>query len=196
LADRFPRLYEISEEQKCTMEYMKAKNWRLSFRRWLHEELQCQLRRLYDTVYRYGLNADRDRVVWDWEKSGKFSVKSTYKQLCSHECGPSFKNLWKAKIPLKIRIFMWLVFQNVILTKDNLVKRKWKGSPTCYFCKENESSQHLFFECSTAKYVWSLIAFTLGSDCRPCNMDQYWFWIQRSLPQAPSLHVVGLAAVC
>jgi hypothetical protein len=94
---------------------MKAKNWHLSFRRWLHEELQCQLRRLYDTFYRYGLNAHRDRAVWDWEKSGKFSVKSTYKQLCSHEYGPNFKNLWKAKIPLKTRIFMWLVFQRKII---------------------------------------------------------------------------------
>jgi hypothetical protein len=65
--------------------------------------------------------------------------------MCSHEHGPSFKKIWKAKIHLKIKIFMWLVSQNVILTKDNLVKRKWKGSTTCAFCNENESSQHLFF---------------------------------------------------
>jgi hypothetical protein len=91
---------------------------------------------------------------------------------------------------------MWLVSHNVILTKDNLVKRKWKGSTTCAFCNENESSQHLFFECPTVKYVWSLIAYSLGSDCRPSNLNQFWLWIQRILPQAPSLHAVGLAAVC
>jgi hypothetical protein len=145
LTDKFPRLYEISKEQKCTVEYMKLKNWRPSFRRWLHEDLQCQLRRLHDIVYRYGINSVNDRAVWEWEKSSIFTVKSIYKHLCSQDFGPNFKMIWKAKIPLKIKIFMWLVSQNVILTKDNLVKRKWKGSNSCAFCNENESSQHLFF---------------------------------------------------
>jgi hypothetical protein len=89
------------------------------------------------------------------------------------------------KILLKIKIFMWLVSHNVILPKDNLVERKWKGSTTCAFCSENENSQHLFFDCPTAKYIWSLIAYSLGADCRPNYLSQFWLWIQRSLPQAP-----------
>jgi hypothetical protein len=31
---------------------------------------------------------------------------------------------WKAKIPLKIKIFLWYLRNGVVLTKDNLVKRK------------------------------------------------------------------------
>jgi len=69
---------------------------------------------------------------------------------------------------------MWLVSQNAILTKDNLIKRKWKGDKTCAFCTEDESGQHIFFECLTTKYIWSLLAYSLGVDCRPSNMDQYW----------------------
>jgi hypothetical protein len=107
-----------------------------------------------------------------------FFVKSTYNHLCSHEHGPSFKKIWKAKVQMKIKIFMWLVSQNVILTKDNLVKIKWKGSTTCAFCNENESCPHLFFKCSTVKYVWSLIAYSLDSDCRPSNLNQFWMWIE------------------
>jgi hypothetical protein len=30
---------------------MKLKNWRLSFRRWLHEDLQSQYRRLHDMLF-------------------------------------------------------------------------------------------------------------------------------------------------
>jgi hypothetical protein len=30
--------------------------------------------------------------------------------------------LWKIKIPLKIKVFLWLLYREVILTKDNLVK--------------------------------------------------------------------------
>jgi len=39
LADKFPQLYIISEERDCSVETMKQKNWRLTFRRLLHEDL-------------------------------------------------------------------------------------------------------------------------------------------------------------
>jgi hypothetical protein len=32
-------------------------------------------------------------------------------------------HLWKIKVPLKIRVFLWLLYREAILTKDNLVKR-------------------------------------------------------------------------
>jgi hypothetical protein len=195
LADKFPDLYKLCVDQDCSVEYMKMKKWRLSFRRWLHEDLQCQYRRLHDIVFRYDINSVKDHAFWDWDKSGVFSVKSTYKYLSRHDYGPNYKMIWKAKLPLKIKIFMWLVSQNVILTKDNLIKRKWKGNKSCAFCKENENSRHLFFECPTAKYVWSLLAYALGSVCRPNSMAQYWYWIYNILPQTPNLYAVGLAAV-
>jgi hypothetical protein len=43
---------------------------------------------------------------------------------------------WKAKIPLKIKIFLWYLRNGVVLTKDNLVKRHWKGCTKCCFCVE------------------------------------------------------------
>jgi hypothetical protein len=94
--------------------------------------------------------------------------------------------MWKAKAPLKIKIFMWLVAQGAILTKDNLGKRKWKGNMSCAFCCDQETVQHIFFECLTAKYIWSLLAYSLGADCRPGNMNQYWIWINSTLPPMPS----------
>jgi hypothetical protein len=196
LAEKFPRLYEINKEQECLVEIMKNRNWCLTFRRWLYEDLQIQLRRLQDIVFRCATHDCKDQVRWDWEKSGIFSVKSTYKHLCKNDLGANFKKIWKAKIPLKIKIFMWLVSQDVILTKDNLCKRKWKGNTSCAFCPDPENGNHLFFGCPTAKYIWSLLAFSLGPNCRPGNLDQYWVWIDNVLPQGPQMHVVGLAAVC
>jgi hypothetical protein len=34
------------------------------------------------------------------------------------------KYIWKLKVSLKIRIFMWFLHRKVLLTKDNLAKRK------------------------------------------------------------------------
>jgi hypothetical protein len=31
--------------------------------------------------------------------------------------------LWKTKIPMKVRIFFWLMLKNSILTKDNVLMR-------------------------------------------------------------------------
>lgn len=47
-----------------------------------------------------------------------------------------------------------------------------------------------------AKYIWSLLAYSLGSDCRPGSLDQYWVWIGNIFPQGNQMHAVGLAAVC
>jgi hypothetical protein len=53
--------------------------------------------------------------------------------LTKNDNGPEFKNIWKSKLPEKIRIFMWFLAQGVVLTKENMLKKNWKGNPGCYF---------------------------------------------------------------
>ena len=102
------------------------------------------------------------------------------------------KFIWQAKIPLKIKIFMWLIYNNAILTKDNLVKRKWVGDERCSFCCEPESISHLLFECAMSKYVWSLVATVVGALCRPISLDQLWCWIKLHLPGGKQYFMPGL----
>ena len=45
---------------------------------------------------------------------------------------------------------------NAILTKDNMIRRNWPGDPSCYFCSQPGTVDHLLFQCSTAKVVWSM----------------------------------------
>jgi hypothetical protein len=72
------------------------------------------------------------------------------------------KPLWKMKIPLKIKIFLWCLGKGVTLTKDNLSKRKWKGSNKCSFCNNDETIQHLFFNCHVARAVWQIVNIATG----------------------------------
>uniref|UniRef100_A0A453PIU7 Reverse transcriptase zinc-binding domain-containing protein n=1 Tax=Aegilops tauschii subsp. strangulata TaxID=200361 RepID=A0A453PIU7_AEGTS len=60
---------------------------------------------------------------------------------------PRSLHIWKVKVPLKNKVFMWFVHKQVILTKDNLAKRNWTGSPRCSFCDHYESVKHLFLDC-------------------------------------------------
>lgn len=41
-----------------------------------------------------------------------------------------YRFIWDLKIPLKIKIFIWLVLRNIILTKDNLLSRDGLEMPS------------------------------------------------------------------
>jgi hypothetical protein len=179
LKDKFKDLFEICLEQDVSVAYMAARGWRLQFRRWLDERAQNQLRQLRDLLVVCLLSNEKDIARWSWEKSGTFSVKSMYNHLFSGDPDEPNTKLWKSKIPLKIKIFLWLIQQNAILTKDNLSKRKWTGDIRCYFCNENENIEHLFFSCSVARYIWSLIAYTIKATCRSASFSQFWEWVSR-----------------
>ena len=106
------------------------------------------------------------------------------------------KRIWKAKVPLKIKIFLWLSQQNAILTKDNLSKRNRRGDMGCCFCPAQETLLHLFFDCPIARYIWSLVAHVVGAVCRPNSFEQFWFWTNTYLSNHKHFHSVGLAAIC
>jgi len=142
------------------------------------------------------MSEEEDKPKWLWNKNGIFSVKSIYSHLFVEDPDLPNKKLWRAKIPLKIKTFMWLISRNAILTKDKFLKRKWQGDTKCRFCPELETISHMFFEYSMAKFVWSLVAMVVGSSCRPCSYDQFWEWVQKYMPTGSKFHMVGLAAIC
>uniref|UniRef100_A0A452XFK8 Reverse transcriptase zinc-binding domain-containing protein n=1 Tax=Aegilops tauschii subsp. strangulata TaxID=200361 RepID=A0A452XFK8_AEGTS len=75
-----------------------------------------------------------DELRWKLTRSGIFSVKSMYVDVINSSLIPSSKHVWAVKVPLKIKVFMWFVHKQVILTKDNLTKRNWTGPTRCSFC--------------------------------------------------------------
>jgi hypothetical protein len=85
-------------------------------------------------------------------------VKSVYERHTKNENGPVYKDIWKAKILEKVKIFMWLLAPKAILTKDNMVRRNWQGNPSCYFCESIETVDHLLLSCPVVKVVWGVVA--------------------------------------
>ena len=67
------------------------------------------------------------------------------------------KYLWKLKVPLKIKVFMWFLNRKVLLTKDNLARRKWQGCTKCSFCGSEETMEYLFISCPFAIIVWCIV---------------------------------------
>jgi hypothetical protein len=104
--------------------------------RWVH---------LVTRLMEVHLSDSNDVFKWNLTASGLFSVKSMYLDLLDAPVGNFKKYIWKIKVPLKIRIFLWFLQKKVILTKDNLKKRNWQGCAKCFFCDQDETIQHLFF---------------------------------------------------
>jgi hypothetical protein len=119
---------------------------------------------------------EKDSFIWSLTSSGSFTLKSMYLDLLDDQTKYLCKYIWKIKVPLKIKIFMWFLHRKVILTKDNLAKRNWEGSKTCVFCDKDESIQHLFFECPLAKTVWRIIflAFSISPPSNITNLFGNW----------------------
>ncbi|KAG2600329.1 hypothetical protein PVAP13_5KG469507, partial [Panicum virgatum] len=59
-----------------------------------------------------------------------------------------------------------------------------------------ETIQHLFFECSLARVVWSIVAIPLKANNIPTSLRQYWNWCSEWTHTSPPMHAFVLAAIC
>jgi hypothetical protein len=100
----------------------------------------------------------QDMAIWKWPPSKKFTVKSVYAKLTKNDAGPSFERIWKSKIPKKIKCFMWLVEQDAILTKGNLIRRKWQGILNVICVMMESLLITYFFRCPMARVTWGIIS--------------------------------------
>ncbi|XP_058726925.1 uncharacterized protein LOC131598327 [Vicia villosa] len=129
-----------------------------------------------------------DKLVWNAEKHGDFSVKTSYHLLGnarrSNNPGPSardedgfWKLLWKAPIENKIKEFLWRLVKNILPLRTNVCKKGISLDPSCPLCfEEAESAAHLFLRCDFIKRM--LFAPPLGIRIPP--VDDVMVWLLRT----------------
>nr|AAX96120.1 hypothetical protein LOC_Os11g20750 [Oryza sativa Japonica Group]ABA92956.1 hypothetical protein LOC_Os11g20750 [Oryza sativa Japonica Group] len=100
----------------------------------------------------------KDRFSWKNNKEGIFTVKSMYKLLMYEGLVPRKNFIWKLKIPLKIKIFLWYLKEGVIFMETHWA-RTWslllKGTDeeiVKNYCKVLEKRVVKFF----SVYGWNL----------------------------------------
>lgn len=66
-----------------------------------------------------------------------------------------WSGIWNAKIPQKLKHFMWKVCQNILPVKENLFKKRIFQTSICPICNmEAKSIEHLFFLCEWVRPIW------------------------------------------
>jgi hypothetical protein len=131
LSVKFPNLFVIAENQLMSVPRACADPNAVRFRRSLCPRLRAEWVELVAFLNGVQLGTDRDRIVWDLEPSGVFSVKSMYAKLSQGASVAHFKDIWEAKLPLKIKIFTWQIALNRLPTRALIVDRHGPGSGMC-----------------------------------------------------------------
>ena len=133
---------------------------------------------------------------WNLHKYGVFTVRSMYLHKINQNAPFRHKLIWKLKIPLKIKIFFWFLQRGVILTKDNLARKNWKGSLKCCFCNCNESITHLLFDCHHAKEIWKIVYLATGLAPPRSISHMLGNWLSNFDNNERRVILVGAAALC
>lgn len=186
---QYPSLYNIVRKN-----ILSSSPLNLSFRRALIGNKLTEWHNLALRMMNFSLTEGKDVFKWKLKSNGSFTVRSMYRYLIINNIRVS-PVIWRTKVPLKIKIFMWYLQKGVVLTKDNLIRRNWSGNASCAFCVKTETIQHLFFECHHAKFLWRLCHIALGILPPRGVSDMFGGWVQQG-GSTNSLFLLGAAGFC
>ena len=114
-----------------------------------------------------------DRLVWIADPKGNFSVQSVYKTCHTPtvvNSGIQWCKLWKLPLHERLKMLLWRIGSNILLTNKNFALRVGFGDTLCPLCYvEEESILHLFFHCPVARAVCFDQRMVIYSDCFPIH---------------------------
>ncbi|XP_057984506.1 uncharacterized protein LOC110634296 [Hevea brasiliensis] len=114
---------------------------------------------------------NEDSLVWHFDNSGLYSVRSGYRFLVSKNDlmnnsrpqqsinipGKYWKSIWSLKVQPKIQVFFWKAMRNALPVRENLAKRSVPIHPSCPICNADiETIEHMLFWCDHARATWFL----------------------------------------
>ncbi len=162
LRNRFPSLFASTSHKHISVNcwlHRFASSRNLGFSNILDHDGQGELSQLNIVIRNTSLVFNSDANAWRWNSNRRFSARSAYNFLVFDDVDDRrILHLWNIKIPLHIKIFLWLAARNRVPTADLLIKRGWYGPSICLLCScDEECLEHLLFRCSYARSVWSRV---------------------------------------
>lgn len=170
LCSIFPVLFSFCSKPEISISELVLNNWDFGFHRSLSPAELDDWHRLVAVFPT--LSETPDSVIWHHTASGRFTVKSLYFRLVSGTSSPRFNDVWRARIPLKIKKFLWQAIRGRLPIADQIRKRNGPASKFCSLCSRREDSDHILFNCDFADLLWSCTRSWLGVKWAPCSFAQ------------------------
>jgi hypothetical protein len=133
LKDSFPSLFAICEDPMILVAQACGMPGAIRFHRSL-AALRATWLELAAVVDSIQLGVGADSMRWNLEPSGVFSVKSMYAKLSQGATVAHFKDVWDAKLPLKVKLFTWQLVLNRLPTRSLIATRFGPTSGRCALC--------------------------------------------------------------
>lgn len=97
-----------------------------------------------------------DEVYWNGSVSGSLKldiIRNADERQPSQTKG--WKSIWSVLVPQRIRLFLWLVVQDRLMTNANRFLQQLTDDPRCFACGEvEENTMHILRQCPAARMVW------------------------------------------
>ena len=112
-------------------------------------------------------------MSWHLAPSRIFSVKTAYRALFSGPVSTWSSHLWKAPLPLKIKIFVWQLLRDRLPSRVEVRKRQGPGDGLCPMCGVPETGSHILFSCPAARFLWNFVHEALGPAWQALDLGEF-----------------------
>ncbi|KAK9286213.1 hypothetical protein L1049_014598 [Liquidambar formosana] len=166
LSSLFPRLYRLSRAKDVVIADVvsmdsNSLSWNLFLSRNLNDREFDEMS-LLDTIQNVLIYPSScDRRLWKCHSSLSFSSKSFFDSLRKDDSVPVFnpaRMIWKAIVPLKVKILAWSTAHKRTNTNDWVQRKRpfvCLSPQWCVLCKkEGEFVDHLFLHCDISIALW------------------------------------------
>ena len=126
LAIQFWDLYIINNEQNKTIdEVWDGTNLKLTFRRTVTETMFQKWLELCGVAESITCTDEADMMIQNLNSKEVYSAQALYAVISFRGVRPVYPPaIWDTKVPSRIHVFLWLLANNKLLTRDNLSKRR------------------------------------------------------------------------
>ena len=154
----FPHLYALSTNQGVVVRQAWNDAWVPSLPQALANQRVAELLSLQELLADQRLSeAAQDAWVWS---GPSFTTQAAYRLFRDQEKSKDplivqrCRLVWKRRLPLKIKVFAWLLLRRRLMTRSRLQCMVPDAPEECPLCaRAVEDCQHLFFACPLAQIV-------------------------------------------
>ncbi|KAI5448508.1 hypothetical protein KIW84_015788 [Lathyrus oleraceus] len=113
-----------------------------------------------------------------WKKTKNFQTRKMYDGLYGDMQEVSWRRMFYNAAARPRSLFnLWMACHRKLATKDRLVRFGFLNEDICCFSNEQETIDHLFFQCREIKNIWKSIMGWMGMDHIPGNWNEEVNWI-------------------
>ncbi|KAK1648684.1 hypothetical protein QYE76_066489 [Lolium multiflorum] len=102
-----------------------------------------------------------------------FSAKSVYYGLTQGASVSHFRDVWRARVPPKIKVFLWQLIWGKLPSSEQVAKRHGPSNGRCSLCGEMEDCNHIFFTCHMAGFMWAGVRELLHCEWNPGGIGDF-----------------------